>query len=318
MSTGTALRDRLRGQVILPEDNGYDEARRVWNGTIDRKPAGIARCAGVADVLAAVRYAREADLPVAVRGGGHNIAGSGTCDGGLVIDLSALKAVRVDPAGRTAWAQPGLLWGELDRETQEFGLAVPGGIVSTTGVAGLTLGGGFGWLHRPYGLTADNLVGADVVTADGRLVRADDDLLWGLRGGGGNFGIVTLFEFRAHPVGPELAAGLIFYRADDLARVVRGYRDLMAAAPDELTCFLVLRRAPAAPFLPEEVHGQPVVAIAACHAGPVEDGVRALAALRELAPPVADLLAPGRTGTSSPCWTGHGRRGSATTGRPST
>jgi FAD/FMN-containing dehydrogenase len=291
-----ALREGLQGQVILPGHDGYDQARRVWNGSIDRHPALVVRCAGVADVRAAVRFAREQELLIAVRGGGHNIAGSGTCDGGMVIDLSAMKAARVDPQSRTAWAQPGLVWRELDAATQAYGLAVTGGIVSSTGVAGFTLGGGIGWLHRPYGLTIDNLVAADVVTATGDLVRASEDenpdLLWGLRGGGGNFGVVTEFEFRQHPVGPELMAGLVFYDAADLVPVVRGYREVMAAAPDELTLFLVLRRAPAAPFLPPEVHGKPVVAILGCYVGPVAEGARALAPVSSLARPVANLLQP--------------------------
>jgi FAD/FMN-containing dehydrogenase len=199
----TALQDAVRGQVILPDHEEYDRARRVWNAAIDRRPAMVVRCAGVADVLASVRYAREHDLLMAVRGGGHNVAGSGTCDDGMVIDLSAMKGVRVDPAARTAWAQPGLLWRDLDAETQAFGLAVTGGIVSTTGIAGFTLGGGIGWLHRPFGFTVDNLTGADLVTAAGELVRVSEqdnpELLWGLRGGGGNFGIVTTFEYQQHP-----------------------------------------------------------------------------------------------------------------------
>jgi FAD/FMN-containing dehydrogenase len=291
-----ALRDGLRGQVILPVDDEYDRARQVWNGAIDRHPALVVRCAEVADVRAAVRFAREQDLLIAVRGGGHNVAGSGTCDGGIVIDLLSMKEVRVDPAARTAWAQPGLVWRDLDAQTQNFGLAVTGGIVSSTGIAGFTLGGGIGWLHRPYGLTVDNLAAAEVVTASGDLMRADEetnaDLLWGLRGGGGNFGIVTGFDFRLHPVGPELLAGLVFYRAADLAAVVRGYREIMAAAPDELTLFLVLRRAPAAPFLPAEVHGQPVVAVLGCYVGPLDEGERALAPIRALASPVADVMQP--------------------------
>jgi FAD/FMN-containing dehydrogenase len=291
-----ALADRLQGQLILPGHDDYDRARRVWNGSIDRHPALVVRCAAVADVRAAVRFAREQDLLIAVRGGGHNVAGSGTCDGGIVIDLSPMKEVRVDPAASTTWAQPGLLWRELDAQTQAYGLAVTGGIVSTTGVAGFTLGGGIGWLHRPYGLTVDNLVAADVVTASGELVRASEDnnpdLLWGLRGGGGNFGVVTTFEFRQHPVGPELMAGLVFYRAADLMPVVRGYREIMATAPDELTLFLVLRRAPAAPFLPPDVHGRPVIAIVGCYVGPLDEGERALAPLSTLAPPVANVMQP--------------------------
>jgi FAD/FMN-containing dehydrogenase len=288
------LRERLRGPVIVPGDPEYDRARRVWNGSIDRHPAVVVRCTGVADVLASVRFAREHDLLLAVRGGGHNVAGAGTCDGGMVIDLSPMKGVRVDPASRTATAGPGLVWGELDRETQAFGLAVPGGIVSTTGIAGFTLGGGIGWLHRAFGLTVDNLRAADVVTADGRLVRADafthPNLYWALRGGGGNFGIVSAFEYDLHPVGPDLMTGLVLYRAEDLGAVGRGFRDLLAAAPDELTLLLVLRRAPAAPFLAPELHGRPVVGIMGCYAGPPEAGARAMAPLRDLAPPLADRL----------------------------
>ena len=292
----TALQDAVRGQVILPGHEDYDQARRVWNGAIDRHPAMVVRCAGVADVLASVRYAREHDLLMAVRGGGHNVAGSGTCDDGMVIDLSAMKGVRVDPVARTAWAQPGLVWRELDAETQAFGLAVTGGIVSGTGIAGFTLGGGIGWLHRPYGFTVDNLTGADMVTAAGELVRVTEqdnpELLWGLRGGGGNFGIVTTFEYQQHPVGPELMAGLVFYHGKDLPQVVAGFRDLMLAAPDELTLFLVMRRAPAAPFLPTEVHGQPVVAVVGCYVGSLEDGARALAPLSGFATPIVNLMQP--------------------------
>jgi len=272
----------LRGHVIQPGDAEYDHARRVWNGSIDRYPAYVVRCASVADVQAAVRFARERDLAIAVRGGGHNVAGTGTCDGGLVIDLSPMKGARVDPGTDHVTAEPGLVWHDLDVETQAYGLAVPGGIVSTTGIAGFTLGGGIGWLHRPYGLTIDNLLAADVVTATGDLVRTTahehTDLLWALRGGGGNFGIVTTFEYRAHRVGPELMAGSIAYRADDLVRVVRGYREIMAAAPDELTLFLVFR--------------QPVVTVLGCYAGPLDEGSRLLAPLRDLAEPIADLLRP--------------------------
>ena len=290
------LRERVDGQVVLPGDDDYDRARRVWNGAIDRHPALVVRCAGVADVQAAVRFAREHDLLIAVRGGGHNVAGSGTCDGGVVIDLSPMTAVRVDPARGTAWAGPGLRWRDLDAATQRHGLAVTGGIVSSTGIAGFTLGGGIGWLHRRYGLTVDNLLGAELVTAAGerRLVGPDTDpeLLWGLRGGGGNFGIVTTFALRQHRVGPELTAGLVCYRAEHLPAVVRGYRDIMAGAPDELTLFLVLRRAPAAPFLPATIHGEPVVAVLGCYAGPVAAGERAMAPLAALAPPVADVMRP--------------------------
>jgi FAD/FMN-containing dehydrogenase len=289
--SAAALRD-----VILPDHEDYDRARRVWNGSIERYPAAIVRCADAADVLAAVRFAREHELPIAVRGGGHNVAGTGTCDGGMVIDLAPMKDVRIDARTRRAWAGPGLVWGELDRATQAFALAVPGGIVSSTGVAGFTLGGGIGWLHRSLGLAADNLLGANVVTADGRLVRAsantNPDLLWGLRGGGGNFGIVTAFDFQLHTVGPWLMAGPVFYAARDLVPVVRGFREITASAPDELTLLLQLRHAPAAPFLSAALHGKPVVVILGCYVGPVADGARAMAPLTDLAEPVANLLVP--------------------------
>jgi FAD/FMN-containing dehydrogenase len=222
-------------------------------------------------VVAAVRFARAHDLLVAVRGGGHNVAGNGTCDGGMVIDLSPMKGVRVDPARRRVWAQAGLVWRELDRETQQFGLAVTGGLVSSTGIAGFTLGGGIGWLQRKHGLAIDNLVAADLVTADGEVLHASahdhPDLLWGLRGGGGNFGVVTAFEFELHPVGPEVVAGLVFHPGEDLPQVAGCFRDFMGQAPDEVTLTLVLRLAPPAPFLPPQVHGGPVVAVAGMHAG---------------------------------------------------
>src|SRR5687768_5406055 len=213
------LRDSLHGPLVLPGDKGYDEARSIWNGAIDRRPACIARCAGVADVVAAVRFARDHGLEVAVRGGGHNVAGTAVCDDGIVIDLSELRAVWVDPASRTARVQGGALWGDVDRETQVHGLATTGGIVSHTGVAGLTLGGGIGWLMRKHGLTVDNLLAAHVVTAEGEMLRVSEDehpdLFWGLRGGGGNFGVVTSFDFRLHPVGPDVLAGPILWDAAD-------------------------------------------------------------------------------------------------------
>ena len=256
----------------------------------------MARCTGAADVRAAVRCAREHDLLVAVRGGGHNVAGTAVCDGGLVIDLSPMKGLQVDPAGRTARAQAGLLWGELDRETQASGLAVTGGIISHTGIAGLTLGGGFGWLMRRYGLAADNVLSADVITADGDLLRASAeehaDLFWGLRGGGGNFGVVTSFEYRLHPVGPIVLAGVMLHPAAKAREVLGSYREFLESAPDELTTIVVLRAAPPAPFLPSWVHGRPVVVIGACYAGPVEEGERAVAPLRGLGEPLVDLIRP--------------------------
>src|SRR5262245_30991425 len=218
-----ALRERLRGDVLQPGDAGYEGARALWNAAVETRPGAIARCQGGADVAAAIRLAREAGLLVAVRGGGHNVAGTASCEQGLVLDLSPMKGIQVDPARRSAWAQPGVLWGELDHETQAFGLATTGGIVTHTGIAGLTLGGGIGWLMRRHGLTCDNLLEADLVTADGRLVRASErdhpELLWGLRGGGGNFGVVTAFRYRLHEVGPTVLAGPIYFAADDAVEV---------------------------------------------------------------------------------------------------
>ena len=228
----------FRGVVISPDDAGYDDARAVWNGNVDRRPRLIARCTSTADVAAAVRFARARDLEIAVRGGGHNVAGTALCDDGVVIDLSAMRAVTVDPVERTALVQGGALWGDVDRGTQAHGLATTGGIVSHTGVGGVSLGGGIGWLMRKYGLTVDNVVAAEVVTAEGDIIRASGaehpDLFWGLRGGGGNFGIVSSFRFRLHPVGPTVVAGPVFWAAEDTAEVLRFYRDFVTDAPDEL------------------------------------------------------------------------------------
>jgi FAD/FMN-containing dehydrogenase len=286
----------LAGEAIAPGDADYDGARAVWNAMIDRRPAVIARCRGVADVRAALRFAREHGLPIAVRGGGHNVAGNAVCDGGIVIDLSPMKGIHVDPRARTARVQPGVTLAELDRETQVFGLATPTGLISMTGIAGLTLGGGLGWLSRRYGTACDNLLSAEVVLANGEVVTAgaddDPDLLWALRGGGGNFGIVTSFEYRLHPVGPQVLAGAIFHRGDHAREVLRSYRDFMADAPDELTVNAVLLTAPEAPFLPAEAHGTPALALALCYAGDPEDGERVLRPLRALGRPLADLVAP--------------------------
>jgi FAD/FMN-containing dehydrogenase len=290
------LRTRFRGELLQPGDEGYDRARAIWNGAIDKHPALIARCTGVADVIAAVRFARAGGLPVAVRGGGHNVAGTAVCDAGLVVDLSPMKGMRVDPATRTARAEPGLLWGEFDRETQAFGLAAPGGIVTHTGIAGLTLGGGIGWLMRKHGLTCDNLRSADVVTADGEFVSTsatdNPDLFWGIRGGGGNFGIITSFEFQLHPVGPTVLAGPVFHPARRATEVLRFYREFARSIPDELTTILSLRHAPAVPFLPAHLHGEPVIGIIVCYAGPVEDGERVIEPLRGYGPPLIDLISP--------------------------
>lgn len=296
-ATVGALREPFGGELISPDHPGYDEARKVWNGMIDRRPALIARCTGVADVRSAVRFAREHDLLVAVRGGGHNVAGTAVCDGGVVIDLSPMKGMRVDPRRCTAQAQPGLLWGEFDRDTQTFGLACPGGIVTHTGIAGLTLGGGFGWLQRKYGLTCDNLLSADVVTADGQFLTVSDeehaDLFWGIRGGGGNFGIVTSFEYQLHPVGPQVLAGVLVHPAERALEVLRFYRDYISEVPDELSVFVALRKAPPAPWLPEHIHGRPVVILAICYAGPsMEEGERVLRPLRAFGQPWVDLIRP--------------------------
>lgn len=290
------LRNSVHGLVIAPDDEGYDEARSIWNGAIDRRPAWIVRCTGVADVIAAVRFARELDLLVAVRSGGHGVGGHALCDGGLVIDLSPMKGIHVDPQARTARAEAGVLWGELDRETQVFGLATVGGIVSHTGVSGLTLGGGIGWLMRKYGATVDNLLSVDLVTADGELVTASEDhnpdLFWGVRGGGGNFGIVTSFEYRLHPVGPIVLAGPIFHHLHDAPEVLRFYREFAATAPDELTTIVELELAPPLPFLPEEVHGEPIVMVGACYAGAPEDGAEVVRPLKEFGSPIVDRLEP--------------------------
>ena len=286
------LRGCLEGDLVLPSSEGYETVRKIWNGMIDKKPALIARCATPKDVIAAVRFAKENDLVLAVRGGGHNIAGSALCDGGLVIDLSRMKAVRVDPATRRATVGGGALLGEVDAATQVHGLATPLGINSTTGVAGLTLGGGFGWLSRKYGMTIDNLDSAELVTAAGEVVRASatehPDLFWALRGGGGNFGVVTSFEFRLHPVGPELLSGLIVYPMSEAKSVMRQYDDFMLKAPDDLSVWTVLRLAPPLPFLPAEVHGKGVVVLALLYAGDPKKGEPLLAPLRKFGNPVGE------------------------------
>ncbi len=290
------LQTSFRGELVRPYDAGYDEHRKVWNGSIDRRPALIARCTGVADIRAAIRLARSQDLLVAVRGGGHSFPGLSVCDDGMLIDLGLMKGIRVDPEARTARVQAGVLLGELDRETQEFGLAVPSGIVTHTGLAGLTLGGGIGWVMRKYGLTIDQLLSVDVITADGELVRASEDqnadLFWGVRGGGGNFGIVTDFEFRLNPVGPYVMAGPVFWPMEDAPEVLRFYRDWIADCPDELMTIAVQRRAPALPIVPPDLVGKLVVAVVACYAGPVEDGERVVRPLKEFGSPVLDLCRP--------------------------
>ena len=295
-ATVEEFRVSLGGELIQPKDEGYDDARTVWNAMIDKRPALIARCSGTADVIAAVNFAREHNLLLSVRGGGHNIAGTALCDDGLTIDLSNMKGLHVDLKTRTVRAQPGCNLGDLDRETQIFGLVVPAGIVTDTGIAGLTLGGGFGWLTRRYGYTCDNLLSVDVVTADGSFLTASEkensDLFWGLRGGGGNFGIVTSFEYQAYPVGPQVTAGIVIHSMEKARAVVGFFREFSATAPEELCCLLTLRLAPAAPFLPPEVHGKPIVGIAVCHSGSLEDGERAVLPLKEFGDPLADTIAP--------------------------
>ncbi len=290
------LKSRIRGTILTERDDGYTAARSVWNAMIDRRPAIIVRCAGAADVKEAVRFARDAGGVLSVRGGGHNIAGSAVCDSGVLIDLSLMKSVRIDPYARTARVEPGVTLGEFDREAQSFGLVTPTGINSTTGIAGLTLGGGFGWISRKFGLTADNLLSADIVTADGQLVRASEvenpDLFWAIRGGGGNFGVVTSFEFRLHPLGPEVMSGLIVYPLSQAIEMLKRYREIVAAAPDELTCWSVMRSAPPLPFLPAEVHGTGIIVFAACYAGAMDAAEAAMKPLREMGRPIADVIGP--------------------------
>ena len=296
---GSALAElarTFRGQLIGPGDAGYHDHRKVWNGSIDRYPAVIARCAGAADVIAAVRVARATGLTIAVRGGGHSFPGLSVCDGGIVIDLAPMKGIQVDPDARVARVQAGVLLGELDAETQAHGLAAPSGIVSHTGVAGLTLGGGIGWLMRKHGLSVDQLLAVELVTADGDHVRASEtenpDLFWAVRGGGGNFGIVTEFTFRLHPVGPTVLAGPIFWPMQDSPRLLRFYREWIAEAPDELMTIVIHRKLPPLPAIPGDLHGLPVVAVVCCHSGAIEDGERILRPLRAFGTPLLDLCAP--------------------------
>jgi len=288
--------DGFRGQLIYADHPDYDTARAVWNGAIDRRPRVIARCIGTADVVSAVRSARDHDLRIAIRGGGHNVAGTAVCDDGIVIDLSAMRGVRVDPTNRRAWVQGGALWGDVDHETQAHGLATTGGIVSHTGVAGLTLGGGVGWLMRKHGLTVDNVLAVDLVTASGERLRASEDehpeLFWALRGGGGNFGVVTSFEFRLHSVGPTILAGPVLWAAGDAREVLRFYRDFVRDAPDELGTVVRFGTAPPLPVIPEDLHWRPVVLLGICYNGPIDDGERLLRPLRTFRTPLLDLVGP--------------------------
>jgi FAD/FMN-containing dehydrogenase len=288
------LKSRFKGRVLIPGDGEYENARKIWNGMIDKRPAIIARCTSTADVVRAVNFARDNSLLLAIRGGGHNIAGNAMCDAGIVIDLSQMKAAKVDAGARRVTVEGGATLGDLDAATQAHGLATPVGINSTTGIAGLTLGGGFGWLSRKYGMTIDNLESAEVVTATGEVVRASatehPDLFWALRGGGGNFGVVTRFEFRLHPVGPDLLSGLIVYPFSAAKSVLQQYRDFMTKAPDELSVWTVLRQAPPLPFLPKEVHGKEVVVLALLYAGDPKQGEQLIAPLRKFGTPVGEAV----------------------------
>jgi FAD/FMN-containing dehydrogenase len=277
----------LRGELIRPGNGSYDEARRVWNGMFDRRPALIARCSGTADVISAVNFARDNRLQAAVRGGGHSIPGHSVCDGGLVIDLSQMRGIRIDPSARTARAQSGAKWVEFDHETQAFGLATTGGTASDTGIAGLTLGGGLGWLSSKYGLTVDNLISADLVTADGRFLTTsateNQELFWGLRGGSGNFGVVTSFEYQLHAVGPAILGGMIAYPVGKAKEVLRFYREFSKSAPDELTIYFALLNPP---------DSDTVVALFCCYCGPVDKGEEVIRPLKSLGPPVQHMLGP--------------------------
>jgi FAD/FMN-containing dehydrogenase len=292
---GTALAELhrpFRGEIVGRADPSYDTHRKVWNGSIDRRPALIARCAGVADVIAAVKFCRRHGMRIAVRSGGHSFPGLSVADDAFVIDLGLMKGVRVDPETRTARVQAGVLLGELDRETQAFGLAAPAGIVTHTGVAGLTLGGGIGWIMRKHGLSIDRLRRVDLVTAEGELLKAsadeNEDLFWGVRGGGGNFGIVTEFEFDLVPLGPMVLAGPILWAMEDSPEVLRFYRDWVADAPDELMTIIIHRKAPPLPFVPDDLHGKRIVMVICCWAGDIEEGEKAVRPLKEFGNPIAD------------------------------
>ncbi|GAC1645265.1 MAG: FAD-binding oxidoreductase [Candidatus Dormibacteraceae bacterium] len=289
------LREQVRGDVIGPENEGYDQARKVYNAMIDRRPSVVVRPVNVGDVMAAVNFARESRLDLAIRGGSHSVPGFGTCDGGVVIDLSRMRSVRVDPAKQTARAEGGATWGDFNAATHAFGLATTGGIISTTGVAGLTLGGGIGYLARGFGLSCDNLVSADVVTADGRFLIASEkenaDLFWALRGGGGNFGVVTTLEFKVHPV-KDIYGGPMFFELKHIRDILAFYREYIADAPEQMGVFPAFQIAPPLPFIPEKRHGEPFIAMVACWAGPIDQGEKALKPFHDIAPVVAEHVGP--------------------------
>jgi FAD/FMN-containing dehydrogenase len=288
------LKGRIRGPLLCPGDPGFDDARSVWNAMIDRRPALIVRCLGTADVIAGVNVAREHGLPLSIKGGGHNIAGLAVCEGGLMLDMSLMRGVWVNPSEAVARAQAGCLLGDVDTETQVHGLAAVLGFVSATGCAGLTLGGGFGYLTRRFGWTSDNLVSVDLVTAAGQPVRAsareNSDLFWGLCGGGSNFGVATSFEYTLHPVGPDVVAGAIAWRGEEAANVLEMYRSVVATAPRELTCVAGLRLAPPAPWIAKEVHGRPIVALFVCYSGSPADAERMIAPIKAFGSPVGDIV----------------------------
>jgi FAD/FMN-containing dehydrogenase len=288
------LKSKVKGQIVLPDDPNYNEVREIWNAMIDRKPAVIVQCAEVDDVLHALSYARENGLEISIRGGGHNIAGSALCDNGVLIDFSNMTNVRVDAEKRRAYVEPGATLGDFDKAVQAHGLATPVGINSITGIAGLTLGGGLGWLNRKHGMTVDNLVSADMITADGRKIHVSEDenadLFWAIRGGGGNFGVVTQFEFKLHPVGPEILAGLLVFPIDQAKQVLQKHREFVKTAPDELNIWVVIRKAPPLPFLPEDVHGKEVVVLAIFYAGDIAEGEKLIDPLRSFGDPYGEHI----------------------------
>ena len=286
----------LIGEALLPHDKEYESARRVWNGMIDRKPSIIAKCRNPADIQKALKFARTHQIPVSVRGGGHHVTGSAVLDKGMMVDLSEMKEIKVDLENKTVYAQPGVSWGELDKQTQQFGYAVPGGVVSTTGIAGLTLGGGIGWLRRKYGLSCDNLLSAELITAKGELLKVNDqsnpDLFWAIKGGGGGFGIVSSFQYKLQPVGPEVMFCFVFYPASDTEKLLKFFRDTAPSLPDEVSSFLIYGTIPQTEPFPEGRHGEEYILFAGMHAGAVKEGEKALQPFREISQPILDLSGP--------------------------
>ncbi|MFC6731676.1 FAD-binding oxidoreductase [Haladaptatus sp. GCM10025707] len=318
----TALRGMVRGMVLLPDEPGYDDSRHIWNAMYDRHPAVIVQARGASDVMQAVRFAREHGLEIAIKGGGHNVAGNAVCDDGLVIDLSEMRSVHIDPEAKTARVEPGCKLHDFDVEAQAHGLVTPAGFISTTGVAGLTLGGGFGYLSRKWGLTIDNLRSVDLVTATGEYVTASgtehSDLFWAIRGGGGNFGVVTSFEFDLHELASPILCGPIVHAFDDAPAVMREVAAFIRDAPDEVSCLVGIRNSPPAPFIPQEWHGKLILLVAPMYAGSVEAGEQALAPLRAIGEPIVDAVAPDRTRCSRRCSTRPAFPAAETTGRHTT